>query len=75
MIHTASLIHDDIIDNSKLRRKQSSLSFEYGNISATMAGNHIMGVAASSLAKLDDSTIIEYLTQVISDLVEGLNFC
>lgn len=76
MIHTASLIHDDIIDNANFRRKNISLSKEFGNLKATMAGNYIMGIAASSLAKLNDSTIISNLSQVINDLVEGnLNIC
>lgn len=52
MIHVSSLIHDDIIDNSDLRRGKTSVNSKWGCDKAVMAGNYVLAVSSRSLAQL-----------------------
>ena len=71
MIHVASLIHDDIIDNSDLRRGKVSVNAEWGCHKAVLAGDYILAVASKALAQLEDNQVVETLSLVLDDLVKG----
>jgi hexaprenyl-diphosphate synthase len=71
LIHTASLLHDDVIDNSITRRSQPSANIEFGNKMAVLAGDFLLGRASVALARLRDPEVIELLATVIANLVEG----
>ena len=71
MIHTASLLHDDVIDLSLTRRSQPSANAEYGNKMAILAGDFLLARASLALARLQNVQVVELLATVISNLVEG----
>lgn len=71
LIHTASLLHDDVIDNSTSRRSSPSANVEFGNKMAVLAGDFLLGRASVALARLRDPEVIELLATVIANLVEG----
>ncbi|KAJ3162725.1 coq1 putative hexaprenyl diphosphate synthase [Geranomyces michiganensis] len=71
MIHTASLLHDDVIDLAKTRRAQPSANEEFGNKMAVLAGDFLLARASVALARLQNTEVVELLATVISDLVEG----
>jgi hexaprenyl-diphosphate synthase len=71
MIHTASLLHDDVIDQSMIRRSQPSANAEYGNKMAILAGDFLLARASLALARLRNPEVVELLATVISNLVEG----
>jgi hexaprenyl-diphosphate synthase len=71
LIHTASLLHDDVIDNSISRRSAPSANVEFGNKMAVLAGDFLLGRASVALARLRDPEVIELLATVIANLVEG----
>ncbi|MCJ1402207.1 coq1 putative hexaprenyl diphosphate synthase [Xylographa trunciseda] len=71
LIHTASLLHDDVIDNSDARRGSSSANIAFGNKMAVLAGDFLLGRASVALARLRDAEVIELLATVIANLVEG----
>ncbi|KAJ3299500.1 coq1 putative hexaprenyl diphosphate synthase [Borealophlyctis nickersoniae] len=71
MIHTASLLHDDVIDVSDVRRGQPSANAEFGNKMAILAGDFLLARASVALARLRNSEVVELLATVISNLVEG----
>jgi hexaprenyl-diphosphate synthase len=71
MIHTASLLHDDVIDKSMMRRSQPSANAEYGNKMAILAGDFLLARASLALARLRNPHVVELLATVISNLVEG----
>lgn len=71
LIHTASLLHDDVIDNSITRRSRPSANIEFGNKMAVLAGDFLLGRASVALARLRDPEVIELLATVIANLVEG----
>ncbi|KAL8739349.1 MAG: hypothetical protein Q9190_007856 [Brigantiaea leucoxantha] len=71
LIHTASLLHDDVIDNSVSRRSLASANISFGNKMAVLAGDFLLGRASVALARLRDAEVIELLATVIANLVEG----
>lgn len=71
LIHTASLLHDDVIDHSEARRGQPSANLAFGNKMAVLAGDFLLGRASVALARLRDAEVIELLATVIANLVEG----
>ncbi|KAF2477997.1 decaprenyl-diphosphate synthase subunit 1 [Lindgomyces ingoldianus] len=71
LIHTASLLHDDVIDHSQSRRSAPSANIEFGNKMAVLAGDFLLGRASVALARLRDPEVTELLATVIANLVEG----
>ncbi|KAF4788485.1 Decaprenyl-diphosphate synthase subunit 1 [Turdus rufiventris] len=71
MIHTASLVHDDVIDDANSRRGKRTLNQIWGERKAVLAGDFILSAASVALARIGNTTIISVLTQVIEDLVRG----
>ncbi|TKX21703.1 polyprenyl synthetase-like protein 1 [Elsinoe australis] len=71
LIHTASLLHDDVIDHSTSRRNLPSANTAFGNKMAVLAGDFLLGRASVALARLRDPEVTELLATVIANLVEG----
>ncbi|KAJ3356939.1 coq1 putative hexaprenyl diphosphate synthase [Allomyces javanicus] len=71
MIHTASLLHDDVIDVADTRRGVPSVNAEHGNKLAILAGDYLLARASIGLARLRHCEVVELLASVIANLVEG----
>ncbi|KAJ5884968.1 Terpenoid synthase [Penicillium taxi] len=71
LIHTASLLHDDVIDSAVSRRANSSANMAFGNKMAVLAGDFLLGRASVALARLRDPEVTELMATVIANLVEG----
>ncbi|XP_052360900.1 decaprenyl-diphosphate synthase subunit 1 isoform X1 [Oncorhynchus keta] len=71
MIHTASLVHDDVIDGSDKRRGKTTISEVWGERKAILAGDFILSAASMALARIGNNTVVSVLSQVIEDLVRG----
>mmetsp|Transcript_10417 Transcript_10417/g.38393 ORF Transcript_10417/g.38393 Transcript_10417/m.38393 type:complete len:440 (+) Transcript_10417:119-1438(+) len=71
MIHVASLLHDDVIDESDSRRGMESVNAKMGNKLAILAGDFLLARASISLAKLGNVEVINLLSTVIEHLVKG----
>ncbi len=71
LIHTATLVHDDIIDEATLRRQKSSLNAKYGNEMAVIFGDYVLAIAFSMLAKLSDPSLLGSISQVTNTICEG----
>ena len=71
LIHTASLLHDDVIDEANTRRSGPSANIAFGNKMAVLAGDFLLGRASVALARLRDAEVVELLATVIANLVEG----
>ncbi|KAF8522830.1 terpenoid synthase [Gautieria morchelliformis] len=71
MIHVASLLHDDVLDESPLRRGAPSAHVRYGNKLSVLAGDFLLGRASASLSRLGDSEVVELIATVVANLVEG----
>ncbi len=71
LIHVASLLHDDVLDDASTRRGVLSLNSKQGNKIAILAGDFLLARASVSLAALRNTTIVELLSQVLEHLVSG----
>ncbi|VDO04962.1 unnamed protein product [Rodentolepis nana] len=71
MIHTASLIHDDLIDKAETRRKRVATYKKFGSKNAILVGNVMLLKASELLAKLDNAEVVSLLSTVLDDLIRG----
>lgn len=71
LIHTATLIHDDIIDEAQIRRKKPSLNKAYGPELAVMTGDLILSHAMGILVSLPDNYPAQLITQSTNEICEG----
>jgi len=71
MIHTASLVHDDILDHAETRRGKRSINTEWDTKRSTMAGDFILGTGSRILAQIGEPDVVVILSQVLADLVQG----
>lgn len=71
LVHNASLIHDDIIDESGFRRGHKTLSAEFDNKLAVISGDYILAVAMRKLTNLANMQIIEQFAETIRKMCLG----
>jgi len=71
MIHVASLLHDDVIDESPTRRGEPSAPSQFGNKVSILAGDFLLGRASAGLTRLGSQELVELMSTVIANLVEG----
>ena len=66
MIHTASLLHDDVLDDSDVRRGRKTVHQLYGTRVAILAGDFLFAQSSWYLANLDNLEVIKLISQVSS---------
>ncbi|OIT35042.1 PREDICTED: probable solanesyl-diphosphate synthase 3, chloroplastic [Nicotiana attenuata] len=71
MIHTASLIHDDVLDESDIRRGKDTVHQLYGTRVAVLAGDFMFAQSSWYLANLENLEVIKLISQVIKDFASG----
>jgi octaprenyl-diphosphate synthase len=71
MIHMATLIHDDVIDNAATRRGRETASSIYGNTASILSGDVLLSKAMSILAQDGDIEIIRTVSSAVVELAEG----
>ncbi|GMN54528.1 hypothetical protein TIFTF001_023656 [Ficus carica] len=71
MIHVASLLHDDVLDDAETRRGIGSLNFIMGNKVSVLAGDFLLSRACVALAALKNTEVVSLLATVVEHLVTG----
>jgi all-trans-nonaprenyl-diphosphate synthase len=71
MIHTASLVHDDVVDESDVRRGVPTVHSLFGNRIAVLAGDFLFAQSSWYLANLNNLDVVKLLSEVIMDLATG----
>ena len=71
LLHTASLVHDDVVDESGERRGQASLNATYNNKVAVLVGDFILSTALLHVSYTGHQRIIEYLAELGRTLAAG----
>ena len=71
LIHTASLIHDDIIDSAKLRRGRETINFLWNDKISVISGDFLFAQASVRLGILENSEIVKIYANVLSELCDG----
>ena len=71
LLHTASLVHDDVVDESDLRRGQASVNATYNNKVAVLVGDYILSTALMNVAMTHSEKIVLYLSELGRTLSAG----
>jgi octaprenyl-diphosphate synthase len=71
MLHTATLVHDDIIDNADLRRSRPSVNSRFGNHTAVLMGDWLYMSAFETTVQERSLEIIDILTRLTRKMTEG----
>jgi octaprenyl-diphosphate synthase len=71
MLHTASLLHDDVIDESDKRRGRPSLNVRFNNNVAVLAGDYMFSMSLGCAAKTGDTRVVDSLSIMGQDLPNG----
>ena len=71
IIHTASLIHDDIIDNAETRRGSVTMNKLHGDEFALRVGDYLFAVVLREVARFDDERVHYYLADTLKELCIG----
>ncbi len=71
LLHTASLVHDDVVDDSTERRGQSSVNAEYNNKVAVLVGDYILSTALLYVSRTHSEVIVGHLAELGRTLSNG----
>lgn len=71
LLHTATLLHDDVIDKSDMRRGKRSLNAIYDNTQAVLLGDYLLSTALLESVKTKDMNIIRIIAELGQNLAEG----
>ena len=71
LLHTASLVHDDVVDESAERRGQQSVNKLYDNKVAVLVGDYILSTALLHISYTHNETIVRYLAELGRTLSNG----
>nr|YP_009399937.1 prenyl transferase [Tolypiocladia glomerulata]ARW69756.1 prenyl transferase [Tolypiocladia glomerulata] len=71
IIHTASLVHDDIIDNCDTRRGSNTVHNIFNNKIAVLAGDFLFAQSSWYLANLNNLEVVKIISKIIIDFAEG----
>lgn len=71
LLHTESVIHDDIIDEEKLRRGKPSFHIKYGYNSSILTADFVLGIILSIGSKMNDSRVTTELSNAATKMSEG----
>ena len=71
MLHTATLVHDDVIDESLLRRGAPTLNASWSKGSTVLAGNFMFGRAAKFVSETNNVRVIDIFSDTLQVIVNG----
>jgi octaprenyl-diphosphate synthase len=71
LLHTASLVHDDVVDESTERRGQASVNATYNNKVAVLVGDYLLSTALLHVSLTDNQQIVQYLAELGRTLAKG----
>merc|ERR1712086_958295 len=71
MIHVASLIHEDVLDEADTRRGGQAVHKMYSNKVAVLAGDYLLARASVLLAKMENVNVVQIMASALDSLVQG----
>jgi octaprenyl-diphosphate synthase len=71
MLHVATLIHDDIIDNSPIRRKQKTLNFKWGNEVSVLMGDYVFSSSFYLMTQSLSKDVLKILSDTTNIICKG----
>lgn len=70
-IHTATLLHDDVVDDSKLRRGQQTANALFGNEASVLVGDFLYSRAFQMMVELDSMQVMRVLSDATNRIAQG----
>ncbi len=70
-IHTATLLHDDVVDESLLRRGKESANAVWGNAASVLVGDYLYSSAFEMMVRTDNMRVMEILSKTTTAIAEG----
>ncbi len=70
-IHTATLLHDDVVDNSEMRRGQKTASNIWGNEAAVLVGDYLYSRAFQMMVRAESMRIMDLLAHATNTIAQG----
>jgi octaprenyl-diphosphate synthase len=70
-IHTATLLHDDVVDESDLRRGQESANAVWGNAASVLVGDYLYSSAFEMMVRTNSIRVMEILSKTTTAIAEG----
>jgi octaprenyl-diphosphate synthase len=71
LIHTATLLHDDVVDESSLRRGRPTANAEFGNAASVLVGDFLYSRAFQMMVRLNRMRVLEVLSDATNIIAEG----
>lgn len=71
MIHTATLLHDDVVDESSLRRGHATANAQFGNAASVLVGDFLYSRAFQMMVRLGRARVLEILAETTNAIAEG----
>lgn len=71
LIHVATLLHDDVLDDAGLRRGKATIRALWGNKISILSGDYLLAQASLKLSKLNNCRLVSIFATVLSNLCEG----
>ena len=71
MLHNASLLHDDVVDNDNTRRGQPSVNARYSNAIAVLAGDYLLAQLMSLLDEINDPHTSRFVNNTVKAMVQA----
>ena len=71
MLHIATLIHDDTVDESDTRRGRTTISKQWGRHTAVLVGDYIFAASATYVCKTENVEVIKRFSETIMELASG----
>jgi octaprenyl-diphosphate synthase len=70
-IHTATLLHDDVVDESDLRRGRATANAKFGNAASVLVGDFLYSRAFQMMVEADEMRVLEILADATNRIAEG----
>lgn len=74
MLHTATLVHDDVIDESAMRRGRPTANATWNNATAVLVGDYLIARSFNLLVGFEDMALLKLFSDGTCDIAEG-KFC
>ena len=71
LVHSATLLHDDVVDDADERRGRNSVKAQFGNLSAVLAGDFLLAKAMLLLSEPGDHAILQEMLRTTAAMSEG----
>ena len=71
MLHTATLLHDDVVDDSNLRRGRATVNAHWGNPTAVLVGDYLVARAFQMIASLKSPAVFDIMSDATCVIAEG----